>query len=46
MRCHYIFMLVTFQTEVWSKTEFKTWFKHKDKVTQCALNKLPTYLLM
>jgi len=24
-------------TEVWSKTEFKTWFKRKDKITHCLL---------
>jgi len=36
MRCHYIFMLIRFYTEVWFKTEFKTWFKRKDKVTQCT----------
>jgi len=29
-------MLIRFQTEVWFKTEFKTWFKRKDKVTQCV----------
>jgi len=26
----YIFMIIRFYTEVWSKTEFKTWFKRKD----------------
>jgi len=23
---------------LWSKTEFKTWFKWKDKLTHCALD--------
>ena len=28
-------MLIRFWTEVWFKTEFKTWFKRKDKVIHC-----------